>query len=158
MALKCCCYVFVMKRADRANRDTEKFSKARESLGIGGESSLLFALLQCRKHGKVLEGRRVASDAPACRDLLEQPAHDFSAACLGERVGEANIVGLRDRSDEIADMFAEAFAEFIACRKTEAKRHECHHALAFKFVWTTDDRSFGDGLMGDKGALDLGGP
>ena len=55
-------------------------------------------------------------------------------------------------------MFTKVFAEFSGRREADAQGYEGNDALALNFIWTADDRGFGDGLVGDQGALILGVP
>src|SRR5258707_411966 len=71
----------------------------------------IFALAELGEDAEVFERRGVAGDLAAAGDFLEQAAHDLSAARLGQRVGEADVIRLRDGSDHFTDMPAEDFLE-----------------------------------------------
>jgi hypothetical protein len=67
--------------------------------------SLVFAP-QLRQHAVVFERRGVADRGVARRDVAQQPAHDLAAARFGQGVREADVVGLGQRADFLADVFA----------------------------------------------------
>ncbi len=52
-----------------------------------------FRLAQLRDNGKVFKGGGIALDFAAGRQLPQQAAHDFAAAGLGQRLGEADVIG-----------------------------------------------------------------
>jgi hypothetical protein len=62
----------------------------------------LVALAQFGQHIEISQRRRVAFDFHAGRDLLEQAAHDFAGARLGQSFRKTDVVGLRDRADFLA--------------------------------------------------------
>lgn len=55
----------------------------------------LFLGLQTRDHAEIFQRCRITFDATAGGDFLQNAAHDFSTAGLGEGGSEANGVGLR---------------------------------------------------------------
>src|SRR5579863_8202211 len=59
---------------------------------------------------QIFEGGGVAEGLIARRDLAQQPPHDLAAAGLGQRVGETEVVGSRER----ADLLDHVLLEFIA--------------------------------------------
>ena len=64
--------------------------------------TLLLVLPQLGQHGVVLERRRVAHRLLARGDVAQQAAHDLAAARLGQRVGEADLVGPGEGADLLA--------------------------------------------------------
>ena len=76
------------------------------TLPLVGDGALLLRAAQAGEHVEVFQRRGVALDLCAGGNLLEQAAHDFSGARLGQRFGEADVVGLGHRADFLADMLA----------------------------------------------------
>ena len=62
-------------------------------------AALLLLLAQLRDHREIFQRGGVALHLATGRDLLQQPAHDLAAAGLGQGVGEADVVRLRQRTD-----------------------------------------------------------
>src|SRR5580765_6295434 len=65
------------------------------------EVSLLLVLLrgQPRDHPQIFKRRNIARHRMSGDDLAQQAAHDFAAACLGERIGEADLFRTRERAN-----------------------------------------------------------
>ena len=66
-------------------------------------SALLF-VPQLRQHAVIFQRRRVADGGFAAGDVAQQPPHDLAAARLGQRSGEADVVGLGQRADFLANV------------------------------------------------------
>ena len=66
-----------------------------------------FRLSQFREHTEILKHRRISGNGLATRDLLQKPAHDFSAARFGQSLGKPDFIGLGDPADVNTDMIAQ---------------------------------------------------
>ena len=71
-------------------------------------SSLLFVARQFGQHRKIFQRGRVALHFAAGGELAQQPPHDLAAARLRQRIGEPDVVRLRDRPDLLAPPIAAA--------------------------------------------------
>src|SRR4051812_11113979 len=75
---------------------------------------ILFLRLQRRDDAEILERARVAFHVTTRGDLLEDAAHDFSAAGFRQARGKANRVRLRQRTNLFANVRPELLLEFFA--------------------------------------------
>ena len=122
-----------------------------------GLKSRLFAL-QGGDDGEVLQRRRVALHFAAGGDLLQDAAHDLSAAGLRQARGKAHVVGPRERADLLGRR-AGAASSLSSVDGGDAvlERDEAHERLALELVGPADDGGLGDGRVRHEGALHLGG-
>ena len=86
--------------------------------------------------------RRVADGFLAAGDVAEQAAHDFAAAGFRQGVGEADVVGLGQRADFLADVLLEFLAERFA-RLARLERDEDGDGFALQLVRPADRRRLG---------------
>ena len=68
------------------------------------------------------------------------------------------IVGLGDGTDDFADMVSQLDAECLRLFVLALERDKSSDCLAFHLIGATNDCGFRNGGVGDKRALDLGGP
>ena len=73
-------------------------------------------LLACefRENREVFERGGVTGDNGSGCDLFEEAAHDLTGACFGQRIGEADLIRSRHRTDDVADMLFEVVADLVA--------------------------------------------
>src|SRR6267378_5417303 len=69
-------------------------------------------LLQLLEDSRVLECRHVLLDLLALRDRAQQPPHDLARARLGQVVAEADVLGLGNGADLLADPVAQLLGDF----------------------------------------------
>ena len=74
---------------------------------------LLIFLAEFGQDAVIFERRGVADGFFAGGDVAQQPAHDFAAAGLGQGAGEADVVGLGQRADFVADVLLELLAQRV---------------------------------------------
>src|SRR6266852_4076324 len=79
------------------------------------EVSLLLVLLRCQPgdHSQIFERRNIATHRMSGDDLAQQAAHDFSAACLGERIGEADFLRTREGANFVRHPLAQLLPQFL---------------------------------------------
>ena len=65
------------------------------------------------QHAVIFECRGVADRFFARGDIAQQAAHNFATSRFGESTGEANVVGLSQRADFVADVILELLAESL---------------------------------------------
>ena len=87
--------------------------------------------------------------------MLQEAAHNFSAAGLREGFGEPDVVGLGDRADFLADVLAEDLAQVGAGGVAGLESDEGDEGLALELVGTANNGGFGDVLIGDQSAFDF---
>src|SRR5690606_25735379 len=90
--------VWIVGRRLRQPRGAVKRAP-RDSCPSLGTAPRLVGALQLLDHRAVLEGAHVADQLLARRHAAQQPAHDLARARLGQRVGEAHLVGTGDGAD-----------------------------------------------------------
>jgi hypothetical protein len=91
------------------------------------------------------------------RDVAQEAAHDLAGAGLGQRVGEADLLGSGQRPDLLGDVAAQLLGQGVVGRDPGARRHEGDDGLALELVGAADDRGLGDLGVRDQRALDLHG-
>src|SRR5436305_856662 len=79
-----------------------------------------------------------AATAPAAAEA----AHDLPAGRLRGRVGEADLVGARDRADLLHDVLLELGLQGIARRVPGGQRHEAAERLALELIRLPHHRRF----------------
>src|SRR5215218_9061629 len=119
---------------------------------------LLVVRPQLLQHGEVFEGGRVAVGRAGGGDLAEQAAHDLAGARLGERVGEAYLVGAGERADLARDVAAQLLLQLVGRAPLAFERDEGDDALTLHLVGPADDRRLRHRLVRDERALDLHRP
>ena len=62
---------------------------------------------QLRDDGRILQRRDVLRDFLAARQRAQQPAHDLAGAGFRQHLGEADVIGLGDRAQLLADPLAQ---------------------------------------------------
>src|SRR3712207_6518775 len=92
------------------------------------------------------------------RSLAQEPAHNLAGARLGERVGEAYLVGAGECPDLLRDVAAQLLLQLVRGLALAFERDEGDDALAFQLVGAADDRGLRDRLVRDQSALDLHRP
>ena len=105
----------------------------------------------------VFERGGVAFERFAGGDLLEEAAHDLAGTRFRQRSGKADLIRRGDRTDDLADVLLEFVFESTVGLDAFLHGDEADDALAFQFIWTTDDGGLGDGRMRNEGAFDFGG-
>ena len=110
---------------------------------------LLFLLAQLGQDAVVFQRRRVARRLSAAGDVAQQPAHDLAGARLGQRVGEADLVGPGQGADLLGDVLAAAPSSAPrSAASPPIEGHEAGDALALDLVGLADDGGLGDlGVM-----------
>src|SRR5436853_4816150 len=82
-------------------RTTDRSLVAREALGEALEHALIF------------ECRGVAARGRAGRDLAQEAPHDLARPRLGQRLGEPDLLGPRERADLGRDVLAQLGGERV---------------------------------------------
>src|SRR5215212_10503967 len=116
--------------------------------------SSFFICPQLLQHGEVFEGGRVAVRGAGGGDLAQEAAHDLAGARLGERVGEAYLVGAGERADLPRDVAAQLLLQLVRGLALAFERDEGDDALTLQLVGASDDRGLGDRFVRDERALD----
>src|SRR3546814_9738334 len=109
-------------------------------------SDLLFD--NCR----ILQRRDVLCDLLTFADRAQQATHDLAGARLRQVVGKADLVGLGERADFAADVFAQFLRQLLrvgATRPIAATDHERQYALALDLMRAAHDGGLRDGRMTD---------
>src|SRR5439155_26153082 len=109
-------------------------------------TAALQRLLQLLQYCRILERRNVLRDLLALRDRAQQSPHDLPRTCLRQIVTEANILGLRDRTDFLADPVAQLFGDFFSVRAGRPRLlqyDERADGFASHLVRPAHDRRFG---------------
>src|ERR671920_143864 len=104
------------------------------------------------QHGEVFERGRVAVRRAGGGYLAEQAAHDLARARLGERVGEAYLVGAGERAYLFRDVAAQLLLQLVGRPALAFERDEGDDALTLQLVGAPDDRGLGDRLVRDERA------
>ena len=118
---------------------------------------LLFVSAEPGDDAEVFEGGGVALDFAGRGEFAEEAAHDFSGACFGERVGEAEVVRPGESADVFGDPLAELLFEIVAGGLAAFEGDEGGDGLSFHLVGAADDGGFRDFWVSDERGFDLHG-
>ena len=94
-------------------RRRETFAKIRPRRG--NSTAPLFDFLELLQNGRIFQCRHVLRDRLVLGERAQQPSHDLAGPGLRQVVAEADVLGLRDRSDFLADPIAEVLVFCQEC-------------------------------------------
>ena len=124
--------------------------------------AFLAAGLQFFDDALVFEGRGVLGDLVAGGNVTQKTSHDLARACFGQRVGQADLVGLGDGAKLVGDVGGHRLFEcrgFVAAggRNGALGDDKGGDAGAFDVVGEAHHGGFGDVGVTDQGGLDFHG-
>lgn len=90
-------------------------------------------------------------------DLSQDSSHNLTASRLGHVGNHVNGLGGGKRTDALADLHDEFFAESVADLIAVFDGDKGVDGLTRQFIGDTDNGGFGDGVVLDEGGLNLSG-
>src|ERR1700730_2643487 len=142
----------------RMKLTSEGYAKRAFEKEIFASDTHLLSLLrlgQLRQDAEIFQRGCVAGDFSPARYFLEKPAHDFSAACLWQRLGKANFVGLCNRTDVFSNVLAQTGLQRICRFNICFQRDKRDYSLTFQLVRPSHHRSFRDRRVTYQGTFDF---